>query len=189
CVYRSLQSGGPYTKIGTLIILNELYKDGGLDSGFTGYYVVTAVNSEGTESAYSNEASAQIPEKGSISGSIVDENGEPVSGALVELKKDDSRVLTVQSNEKGNFSIVNLDDGTYEVVINKKGYYTAIEVVVISEGTFIRLDSLALVKAPESPSEDLSVWIIPIILIIAIIAVGIGVTLVLRKKQITRKRE
>ncbi|MCK4444106.1 MAG: carboxypeptidase regulatory-like domain-containing protein, partial [Thermoplasmata archaeon] len=119
CVYRSLQSGGPYTKIGTLIILNELYKDGGLDSGFTGYYVVTAINSEGVESAYSNEASAKIPEKGSISGSIIDENGDPVPGATVELKKDDSRILAVPSNEKGNFSIADLDDGAYEVVINK----------------------------------------------------------------------
>ncbi len=189
CVYRSLESGGPYTKIGTLIILNELYKDGGLDSGFTGYYVVTAVNSEGIESAYSNEASATIPEKGSISGSVVDENGDPVPGALVELKKDDSRILTVQTNENGNFSITDLDDGTYEVVINKKGYYTAIEIVVISEGNFVRLDSLALAKAPESSNEDLSVWIILIVLTIAIIAIGISVTLMLRKKRTMRKKD
>jgi len=188
-VYRSAQSGGPFDKIGTLIILNELYRDRSLDSGFTGYYVVTAVNSEGLESAFSNEAWAQIPKKGSISGSIVDEIGNPAPGVLVELKKDGTRVLVVQSNEKGNFTIVGLDDGVYEIVVSKKGYTTINEEIVISEGCSITYDSLVLKKAPRPREEFLSVFIIPIMSVVVIVAVVIAVTLVLRKKRKMRKEE
>ena len=56
-VYRSTTSGGPYTSIASGITATT-YADTGLTNGTTYYYVVTAVNSSGTESTYSNEASA-----------------------------------------------------------------------------------------------------------------------------------
>ena len=56
-VYRSTTSGGPYTSIAS-DITGTTYTDTGLTNGTTYYYVVKAVNSSGTESAYSNEASA-----------------------------------------------------------------------------------------------------------------------------------
>jgi hypothetical protein len=61
-IYSSNTSGGPYFKIGsinsgvccTYIDLNTI-------AGNTYYFVVTAVDSAGNESAYSNETSAVIP--------------------------------------------------------------------------------------------------------------------------------
>ena len=59
-VYRGSQSGGPYQ------ILNPglqslAFTDSNVQSGTTYYYVVTAVDANGIESAFSDEASAVIP--------------------------------------------------------------------------------------------------------------------------------
>jgi len=54
-LYRSLTAGGPYTKIGSLLP-GTSYLDSGLTNGTAYYYVVTAVDSIGNGSAYSNEA-------------------------------------------------------------------------------------------------------------------------------------
>src|SRR5262249_18726256 len=56
-VYRSRTNGGPYTLI-TSITATTTYTDTGLVGGTTYYYVVTAVDSNGVESNYSNQASA-----------------------------------------------------------------------------------------------------------------------------------
>lgn len=55
-IYRSTVNGGPYTLIAT-IPKATTYTNSGLTSGTTYYYVVTAVNSSGLASAYSNQAS------------------------------------------------------------------------------------------------------------------------------------
>jgi rhamnogalacturonan endolyase len=56
-VYRSTTSGGPYSLVATLSATTS-YTDTGLSSGTTYHYVVTARNSDGLESSYSNQASA-----------------------------------------------------------------------------------------------------------------------------------
>lgn len=60
-VYRGAVSGGPYQKLNSSYVSATSYVDNGVASGQTYYYVVTAVDSQGDESAYSNEASATIP--------------------------------------------------------------------------------------------------------------------------------
>jgi len=60
-VYRSAASGGPYAKINSLVVALLDYTDFTVLSGATYYYVTTAVDSSGDESAYSNEAPAVIP--------------------------------------------------------------------------------------------------------------------------------
>lgn len=60
-IYRGLQSGGPYSMINSGLDPNTSYIDNSVDSGFTYYYVTTAVNSGGQESSYSNQAEASIP--------------------------------------------------------------------------------------------------------------------------------
>jgi hypothetical protein len=56
-VKRSITAGGPYTTIATNVT-GTSYVDNTVANGTTYYYVVTAVDSSGTESANSNEASA-----------------------------------------------------------------------------------------------------------------------------------
>ncbi len=59
--YRSLTSGGPYTKLNASLIANTSYIDQTVQSGTTYYYVSTAIDSQGLESIYSNEAVAMVP--------------------------------------------------------------------------------------------------------------------------------
>jgi hypothetical protein len=54
-VYRFTVSGGPYTQIATNV-KSSAYSNTGLTFGTTYYYVVTAVDTSGNESHYSNEA-------------------------------------------------------------------------------------------------------------------------------------
>ncbi|SHH83886.1 hypothetical protein SAMN02745823_01126 [Sporobacter termitidis DSM 10068] len=56
-VYRSTTPGGPYTQVAA-DVTGTTYTDTGLTNGTAYYYVVTAVDSSGAESGYSNEASA-----------------------------------------------------------------------------------------------------------------------------------
>lgn len=60
-VYRGNASGGPYSKINSTLNLTTSYTDSSVQSGTTYYYVTTAVNSQGAESSYSNQAVASVP--------------------------------------------------------------------------------------------------------------------------------
>ena len=66
-VYRSDTDGGPYTQVNASPINVPAYIDSGLVNGSTYYYVVTAVDA-GSESGYSNQASA-TPSGGTPPGS------------------------------------------------------------------------------------------------------------------------
>jgi|SRR5271166_6631444 len=59
--YRSTISGGPYTKLNSSLISTTSSNDPTVQSGHTYYYVTTAVNSQGLESSYSNQAVAIVP--------------------------------------------------------------------------------------------------------------------------------
>jgi hypothetical protein len=58
-VYRGVQTGGPYAQIGSANGTN--YADGTVQSGTTYFYVVTAVDSAGHESVFSNQVQAVVP--------------------------------------------------------------------------------------------------------------------------------
>jgi hypothetical protein len=60
-VYRSTVNGGSYTKINSSLVSAPNYTDSTVQNGTTYYYVTTAVDSSGNESAFSNQASAAIP--------------------------------------------------------------------------------------------------------------------------------
>src|SRR2546428_1550176 len=59
-VYRSQTSGSGYSNLNGALVLTPSYTDNTAVSGQTYYYVVTAVNTLGLESGYSNEVSATI---------------------------------------------------------------------------------------------------------------------------------
>ena len=60
-IYRGNQSGGPYSLVNSSPDSNATATDDHVSGGQTYYYVVTTVNSDGLESAYSNQASVVIP--------------------------------------------------------------------------------------------------------------------------------
>ena len=60
-VYRSTVSGSSYAKINSSLVAVLSYTDSTVQSGTTYFYVATAVDSSGRESANSNEVIAVIP--------------------------------------------------------------------------------------------------------------------------------
>jgi Abnormal spindle-like microcephaly-assoc'd, ASPM-SPD-2-Hydin len=60
-VYRGTQSGGPYQRLNPSPQPDTSYTDGSVQSGFTYFYVATAVGTDLVESRHSNETSARIP--------------------------------------------------------------------------------------------------------------------------------
>ena len=60
-VYRSTVSGSSYTKINSSLVTVLNYTDLAVQNGTTYFYVTTAQDTNGTESAFSNQATAPIP--------------------------------------------------------------------------------------------------------------------------------
>ena len=60
-VFRSLVSGGPYSKLNPTPVAQNMYIDSTVQAGQTYYYVVAGVDSAGVESAASMQASATVP--------------------------------------------------------------------------------------------------------------------------------
>jgi len=60
-VYRSTVSGSLYARVGTVLVPGLTYTDSVVQNGTTYYYVMTAVDSNGGESVFSNQVSAVIP--------------------------------------------------------------------------------------------------------------------------------
>jgi Concanavalin A-like lectin/glucanases superfamily len=59
--YRSTTSNGTYTKLNSVLVTSTTYSDQNVQSGLSYYYVTTAVDSQGNESVYSNQAVATVP--------------------------------------------------------------------------------------------------------------------------------
>jgi hypothetical protein len=59
--YRSSVSGGPYSKLNASPVAGTSYTDTTVQASQTYFYVVTSVDSNGTESAFSSEVSANVP--------------------------------------------------------------------------------------------------------------------------------
>jgi fibronectin type 3 domain-containing protein len=60
-VYRGTVSGGPYGQINSALTAGTNDTDTTVQSGYTYYYVVTAVDSNGSESVFSSQVQAAIP--------------------------------------------------------------------------------------------------------------------------------
>jgi hypothetical protein len=60
-VYRGVSAGGPYNRVNGSVVGSLGYSDTTVEAGAQYFYVVTAVESDGDESAFSNEVSADIP--------------------------------------------------------------------------------------------------------------------------------
>jgi hypothetical protein len=60
-IYRGTVSGGAYARISSLVGGTLSYSDTTVQNGTTYYYVTTAVDSQGTESVFSNQVVAVIP--------------------------------------------------------------------------------------------------------------------------------
>ena len=60
-IYRGAKTGGPYSKINSVLDSTTNYIDSTVAAGATYYYVATAVDASNMESGYSNEVKVTIP--------------------------------------------------------------------------------------------------------------------------------
>jgi Transmembrane protein 131-like N-terminal/Abnormal spindle-like microcephaly-assoc'd, ASPM-SPD-2-Hydin len=60
-IYRSESSSGPFQRVSNSVVGSLNYRDTSVQPGGHYYYVVTAVEADGSESVYSNEVAAEIP--------------------------------------------------------------------------------------------------------------------------------
>ncbi len=60
-IYRSVTSGGPYTKLNPTLDPSTSYVDTSVHGGSTYFYVITAVAGSGKESKYSNQLQIVVP--------------------------------------------------------------------------------------------------------------------------------
>jgi hypothetical protein len=60
-IYRATTSGGPYAKVNSSLMAGTSYTDSAVQSGQTYYYVSTAVDNTGAESAFSNQSQGAVP--------------------------------------------------------------------------------------------------------------------------------
>jgi fibronectin type 3 domain-containing protein len=60
-IYRSTQSGGSYSKLTSSPVSAMTYTDSTVSASTSYYYMVTAVNTSGTESADSTPIEATVP--------------------------------------------------------------------------------------------------------------------------------
>ena len=66
----------------------------------------------------------------SISGIVINPRGEPMQAATVFI--DGSKKITV-TNNNGEFKFINLNPGTYQLVVNMLGYFSAKQNIIIQQ--------------------------------------------------------
>ncbi len=87
---------------------------------------------------------------GEIRGTVVDPTGAIVAGASVTARNTGtSEVRTVKTDAVGNYSVVNLEAGTYEVAVEMSGFRKSLtQNVILRAREIVRVDSqLALAQA------------------------------------------
>ena len=73
--------------------------------------------------------------KGSISGDVIDVDGNPIDSAKISLKGKKTKVLKkTTSDEEGLFEFQDLDADTYTIKVLKKGYKRGIQKVRLEKG-------------------------------------------------------
>ncbi|UCE38087.1 MAG: right-handed parallel beta-helix repeat-containing protein [Thermoplasmata archaeon] len=112
---------------------------------------------------------------GSISGTVKDEDGEPISGATVTLV---GITYSATTDENGDFTISNIPAGTYDLKAEKTGYQDKTIIglpVTAGQHNTLTTDSLIMIKIAEEEEdegeEENYMWLILIIVIIIIIVV------------------
>lgn len=89
----------------------------------------------------------------SVNGWVTDEDGMPLAGATITITQSGKPgTLLGTSDEKGNFKIGNLADGTYTLVVSFIGYQKFTKLVNVSKGPTV---VLATLKRSENTLDEI----------------------------------
>ena len=93
------------------------------------------------------QITVQLQQAGAITGTVVDEKGNPVSGAQVEAYNvETGAVFKTTTNDAGEFTLY-VNPGTYMVKISKAGYFSKeIDNVAVEIGKTVNLGKIEIVS-------------------------------------------
>ena len=81
---------------------------------------VTIKRNEQTDAFIDLDRQAEAPEDaptGRVTGSIADENGEPVEGTTAKLRGEDGTIIDINVDENGNFVVEDVPEGKYTLIV------------------------------------------------------------------------
>ncbi|MCK4266887.1 MAG: carboxypeptidase regulatory-like domain-containing protein, partial [Thermoplasmata archaeon] len=123
--------------------------------------------------------SAEPTETGSIEGSVVDENGDPVIGATVTIEG-----YSTTTDANGDYSFTDVPVGDYTVRVEKSGYETTTTTATVLA------DQTTTVPPLELPLKvGLPDWIWIPLLLVLLIVIGLIVFMVARRSKKKREME
>jgi hypothetical protein len=105
---------------------------------------------------------------GSLTGTVLDENGDPFSPSAVTIKLETgvSNLLTTNPNLDGEFEFIDVAEGEWTLTIMVNGYEDYTDDFTINAGQTIELSEAVTMKVVEEDDGDDIPW--PIIILIAI---------------------
>ena len=56
-------------------------------------------------------------------GTVLDENGAPVSGARIRLEENSVKIQETETDSAGRFALRNLSPGEYKLAVRKEGFF------------------------------------------------------------------
>jgi tetratricopeptide (TPR) repeat protein len=93
-------------------------------------------------------------ELGTVQGTVKDENGQPIEGAVIKLTDmEHGREIEVKSDKRGSFYRRGLQAVEYEFVVEKPGYNPIKDHLKVSPGLEKRYDFKLVKAAPEGAEE------------------------------------
>lgn len=107
-VYRSTEAGSSYTKINSSLADTAFYKDVTVNNGTKYYYKVTAENSEGNETSFSNEVAA-MPQVFVSIGSIDDAHVRDGKYSDENYGTEESLLIKTEGEDWKRFSYIKFD--------------------------------------------------------------------------------
>jgi hypothetical protein len=175
---------------GAVVTLNEVNVTTGADGRFTfadvepGNYSITLVK-EGylmgaaMVTVYGNQTSdlGNITMEaaglvGAVSGTLLDEDGEPMAGVVVSLG-----MMIEVTDASGNFSFLEVLPGSYDFIVFREGYDILYQALEVDEGEVIDLGDLPLVANEEEDDGGNTIIIVAAVIALAVAAVGVLVFL------------
>ena len=128
-------------------------------------YTVSAVYDlagDPTVGSFSNEASAAPAAKGSLAGTVQNEQGEPLANARLILSDATGEHLTANTDDAGAFQLMDVPYGTYALRAFASGYVLQTRTVKSKDGAEPEFFSLvADINAPQKPNLKSAVGVSP----------------------------
>lgn len=100
-----------------------------------------------------------------INGEVVDKDGDPIVGAIVQLRDSNGNVAaTCTTNSTGEFEFVNAPYGTYDLGVfadrYKDGRKTSVQITSVAFSS-----DVGSITLTENPDEETPLWTLPLIML------------------------